>query len=83
MKDIAPSSGLRRWFRHDPAKWTEFTRRYRKELRAQQPLVDELVRLASRRRVTILYAAKDELHNDARVLAMVVRQRMTRGTRGR
>ena len=78
MKEIAPSAELRRWFRHDPAKWKEFTRRYRQELRAQRPLVDQLARLASRRRVTLVYAARDEAHNDARVLAAAVRRRMKR-----
>lgn len=78
MKEIAPSTGLRRWFRHDPAKWSEFTRRYRRELRAQRPLVDQLARLAARRRVTLVYSARDEAHNDARVLAAVVRRRMKR-----
>jgi uncharacterized protein YeaO (DUF488 family) len=81
MKDIAPSAELRRWFHHDPAKWAEFERRYRRELRAQKPLVDALAKLAARRRVTIVYSARDELHNDARVLGAVVRRRMKRTAR--
>jgi uncharacterized protein YeaO (DUF488 family) len=81
MKDIAPSAELRRWFNHDPARWAEFGKRYRQELRGRKPLVDTLAKLASRRRVTIVYSARDEEHNDARVLAAVVRRRMKRLTR--
>ena len=83
MKDIAPSSKLRRWFRHDPRKWIEFKRRYRAELRACRPLVRDLARLASRRRVTLVYSARDEAHNDARVLATLVRANMNRATTAR
>jgi uncharacterized protein YeaO (DUF488 family) len=80
MKDIAPSTALRRWFAHDAAKWPEFRRRYRQELRTHQGLVDALAKRAARQRVTIVYAARDEVHNDARVLAAVVRRRMKRAT---
>jgi uncharacterized protein YeaO (DUF488 family) len=80
MKDIAPSTALRRWFAHDVAKWPEFRRRYRQELRTHQGLVDALAKRAARQRVTIVYAARDEVHNDARVLAAVVRRRMKRAT---
>lgn len=81
MKDIAPSTALRQWFGHSPAKWPEFTRRYRLELRAHKPLVDALAKRASRQRVTIVYSARDEVHNDARVLASVVRRRMKPASR--
>jgi uncharacterized protein YeaO (DUF488 family) len=76
MKEVAPSTELRRWFGHDPEKWPEFQRRYRQELRAHHDLVGEIARLASRRRVTLVYGARDETHNDAVVLAAVVRSRM-------
>jgi uncharacterized protein YeaO (DUF488 family) len=76
MKDIAPSVELRRWFRHDAAKWPEFKRRYRRELQAHRSLVQSIAALAARRRVTLVYAAHDETHNDAVVLAGVVRTRM-------
>jgi uncharacterized protein YeaO (DUF488 family) len=81
MKDIAPSPELRRWFRHDPAKWTEFGRRYRRELNGHRLLLHKLATLAARRRVTLVYAARDESHNDARVLAAVVRRRIRRAAR--
>ena len=78
MKDIAPSAELRRWFGHDPEKWREFRRRYQRELLARPDLVGEIATLASRRRVTLVYSAHDQLHNDAVVLAAVVRARMKR-----
>jgi uncharacterized protein YeaO (DUF488 family) len=76
MKEIAPSAGLRRWFGHDPAKWPEFRRRYKHELHAQGALVREIANLASRGRITLVFGARDEVHNDAVVLAAVVRARM-------
>ena len=76
MKEIAPSAELRRWFGHEPAKWPEFARRYRRELRGQRPLVHRLAKLAAHRRVTLVYGARDEAHNDARVIASIVRRRM-------
>jgi uncharacterized protein YeaO (DUF488 family) len=78
MKEIAPSAGLRRWFGHDPKKWPEFQRRYRMELRARADMVRRIASLASRGRVTLVYGARDEAHNDAVVLADVVRARMKR-----
>jgi uncharacterized protein YeaO (DUF488 family) len=65
MKELAPSDALRRWFGHDPAKWAEFKRRYFRELAAQPEAVAALAALARRRRITLLYAAADERHNNA------------------
>ena len=81
LKEVAPSAELRRWFGHDPEKWREFRRRYEGELRARKDLVDRIATLAARRRVTLVYGARDEVHNDAVVLAAVVRARMKRGHR--
>ena len=78
VKEVAPSATLRRWFGHDPSKWTEFRRRYRHELRAHADIVGHLATLARRRRVTLIFGARDEAHNDAVVLAAVVRARMKR-----
>lgn len=78
MKEIAPSAPLRRWFGHDPKKWPEFQRRYERELRERGDLLRKLVTLASRRRVTLVFGARDEVHNDAIVLAAVLRARMNR-----
>jgi uncharacterized protein YeaO (DUF488 family) len=78
MKELAPSTKLRRWFAHDPTRWREFQRRYTRELRAHSDLVDRLAALARRGRVTLVFAARDEQHSDAVVLARVIRRRMLR-----
>ena len=68
VKDIAPSTELRKWFGHDPARWQEFRRRYAAEIR-ERP--DELLNLrdqAKRGPVTLVYSAHDEAHNHAMVL---------------
>lgn len=68
LKDLAPSTELRKWFGHDPARWDEFERRYRRELAEHEQLLGDLRRRARRGTVTLVYAAKDETHNDAVVL---------------
>jgi uncharacterized protein YeaO (DUF488 family) len=65
MKEIAPSTGLRKWFGHDPARWTEFKKRYAKELAGQEDLVDELRRMAREKTLTLVFGARDEEHNNA------------------
>lgn len=67
-KAIAPSDALRRWFGHDPQKWTEFSRRYAEELRANVDEVEALRRLIGGKPATLLYAAHDTQHNNAVVL---------------
>lgn len=69
MKEIAPSSELRRWFGHDASRWREFKRRYAVELGARQDLVAEILSLARNRPVTLLYSARDTDHNQAVALA--------------
>lgn len=64
-KDLAPSTDLRKWFDHDPARWDEFRERYADELRHHPEQVGQLRDLARRGQVTLVYAARDELHNDA------------------
>jgi len=78
MKEIAPSTELRQWFAHDPAKWPEFRRRFKAELRGREDMLRKLTSMASRGRVTLVFGARDEAHNDAVVLASVVRARMRR-----
>ena len=78
LKDVAPSAELRKWFGHDPERWPEFRRRYRHELRAHDDLVRRIAALARRRRVTLVYSARDEVHNDAVVLAKVAEARLKR-----
>ena len=68
MKDIAPSTGLRKWFGHDPARWQEFRRRYQSEIRQHPDEFDRLRALAQNGRITLVFSAHDEAHNDAVVL---------------
>lgn len=72
MKDIAPSADLRKWFGHDPARWAEFQRRYRAELRRHDDELDHIRELARKQTVTLVYGARDEEHNDAVVLRDVL-----------
>jgi uncharacterized protein YeaO (DUF488 family) len=74
-RELAPSSELRRWFGHDPAKFEEFGRRYRDELAAQGEKLRELRGRARKGTVTLVYSAGDTEHNDAVVLAEVLRTR--------
>ena len=71
-KNIAPSTALRTWFGHDPTRWPEFRRRYVHELRGHAHELAELRALAHKRRVTLVFAARDELRNDAVVLRAVL-----------
>lgn len=69
MKEVAPSSELRRWFDHDAARWQEFKRHYGLELDTRQNLVAEILSLARDRPVTLVYSARDPDHNQAVALA--------------
>ncbi len=68
LKDIAPSTELRKWFDHDPSKWAEFKQRYLSELKENSEAVQTLKEELKKGQVTLVYAAKDEEHNDALVL---------------
>lgn len=68
LKEIAPSTELRKWFAHDPDKWDEFKKRYLKELKANSQAVEALKQEFSKGKVTLVYGAKDEEHNDAVVI---------------
>lgn len=72
-KDVAPSTDLRKWFGHDPRRWSEFQARYRAELQANSTALAPLYELQKLGRVTLLYGARDERHNQARVLAGYLR----------
>jgi uncharacterized protein YeaO (DUF488 family) len=73
-RELAPSGELRRWFGHDPARFEEFQRRYTEELGAQQGKLRELRRRARDGTLTLVYGARDSEHNDAVVLAEVLRR---------
>ena len=73
-RELAPSAELRRWFRHDPVRFEEFRRRYTEELAAQDGKLRELRRRARERPLTLVFAARDTEHNDAVVLAEILRR---------
>ena len=68
LKDIAPSPALRKWFGHDPQRWPEFRAQYRAELDRNPAAVRQLLDLATKGKVTLLYAAHDVAHNHAVLL---------------
>jgi uncharacterized protein YeaO (DUF488 family) len=68
LKDIAPSTALRQWFGHDPARWPEFRRRYADEVHRNPEHLDKLRAWAQHGPVTLVFSAHDEIHNDAIVL---------------
>lgn len=68
LKEIAPSTELRKWFGHDPDKWKRFRGRYETELRHNDDLIKLLRRKAKESMITLIYAARDEEHNEAVVL---------------
>jgi uncharacterized protein YeaO (DUF488 family) len=74
-RELAPSSELRTWFGHDPARFDEFRRRYLEELAAHGAKLAELRERASEGTLTLVYAARDSEHNDAVVLADLLRRR--------
>ena len=67
LKDIAPSDSLRKWFAHDPTKWTVFKQKYFSEISNKKALIGEIQKRV-KSGVTLLYAAKDEQHNNAQAL---------------
>ena len=68
LKEVAPSTELRKWFGHKPERWAEFRARYRRELK-DNPAVQALRQIMAEGPVTLVYGAKDSLHNQAVVLA--------------
>ncbi len=74
QRELAPSTQLREWFSHDPDRWLEFRRRYRAELRQHTAQVNALRQRAVRRRLTLLYSARDTMFNQAVVLKEVIQE---------
>lgn len=68
MKEIAPTTELRKWFGHDPKKWREFKRRYLQELKGNHEVFLALKDEIEKSGVTLLYGSKDETHNEAQIL---------------
>lgn len=77
-RELPPSTALRQWFGHDPRRFEEFRRRYVEELRGQGPRLTALRRRARDGTLTLVYSARDAEHNDAVVLAEVLRRGLPR-----
>lgn len=74
LKDIGPSTELRKWFAHDPEKWLEFKTKYKAELKGKKEYLQEITTAAKQHKVvTLLYGAKDQEHNEALVIAEVLK----------
>jgi uncharacterized protein YeaO (DUF488 family) len=81
-RKLPPSTKLRQWFGHEPGRFEEFRRRYIEELRSQRPRLTELRRRARTGPLTLVYSARDAEHNDAVVLAEILRRGLPKaGTR--
>jgi len=65
LKELAPSTALRKWFAHEPARWDAFKHRYYSELDANPQAVEQLVTLAQKGKITLLFSARDTEHNQA------------------
>lgn len=77
-RELAPSTELRKWFGHDPARWAEFQRRYAAELKSHEDLLRELAARAKKGPVTLVFGAKDTEHNNAVVLEGRIRSLQSR-----
>lgn len=74
LKDIAPSTDLRKWFQHDPLKWEEFIKKYKQELKEKKILLDELKTLEKKyKKITLIFGAKNNEMNEAVVLATLIK----------
>ncbi len=82
MKEIAPSTELRKWFGHDQEKWNEFKKRFFAELNAEGDRIDSLVAVARKGTVTLLFGSKEERHNNAVALKEYLDSRM-KGAEGK
>lgn len=76
-KDVAPSTQLRKWFGHDPARWRQFQIRYRKELAENVETFQQLKQKCAGQDVTLLYGARDVQHNEAVVVKRILERRKT------
>ncbi len=81
LKEVAPSTELRQWFQHDPAKWAGFRTRYAKELNKNSEAWKSLLNRAKRGRVTLVYSAHDTEHNNAVVLKEFLESKLGHGSK--
>lgn len=73
LKEVGPSNELRKWFNHDPVKFDEFTKKYRQELQTNQAFAELKSIVAKQNKVTLIYSAKDEQHNQAVVIQRLLK----------
>jgi uncharacterized protein YeaO (DUF488 family) len=83
LKEVGPSTGLRKWFSHDPDKWDEFRRRYFRELALQPEAWQPIASAARRGRVTLVYSSHDSEHNNAVALQEFLRKQTRRPARSK
>jgi uncharacterized protein YeaO (DUF488 family) len=76
LKDVAPSTALRRWFGHEPKKWSEFRRRYFRELAGNADALEPIIKAVHRGPVTLVYSSHDTEHNNAVALKAYVQTRI-------
>jgi uncharacterized protein YeaO (DUF488 family) len=72
LKEVAPSTELRKWFGHEAPKWDEFQARYKNELKNRGKELSSILEMAAQSQVTLVYGAKDEVHNDAVLLQKIL-----------
>jgi uncharacterized protein YeaO (DUF488 family) len=78
LKEVAPSTELRKWFSHDPSKWPQFRRRYFAELEARLDKLEPLLQAAAKNRLTLVYSSHDEEHNNAVALKEFLENKLRR-----
>ena len=83
LKEVAPSSELRKWFDHDPDKWAEFKKRFFTELHGKQDMVEGIIRAARKGTVTLLFGSKEERFNNAVALQEYIEYRVKASERKR
>jgi uncharacterized protein YeaO (DUF488 family) len=76
MKEIAPSTNLRKWFNHEPEKWKEFNKKYITEIKGAAAFEAMLSQISEHKKVTLLFAAKDELYNHAVILQQLITEKI-------
>lgn len=82
LKAVAPSTELRKWFSHDPAKWEDFQKAYAKELKGSVAVKELLGLIKKNKKLTLLYGAKDEEHNQAVALKKYIEKQKGEGKTG-
>ena len=83
LKEVGPSTALRKWFNHDPEKWEEFRRRYFRELGSHPEVWHPIASAARRGRVTLVYSSHDTQHNNAVALQEFLRKKARRRTQSK